>query len=91
MTETQLKPAGAGVKAPGGLYARWIKRALDFVLSLCAILVLSPLLLLLTVIGAIAMKGNPFFVQPRPGKKKGEWRGENLQADQVPHNEQCQG
>lgn len=70
MTETQLKPAGAGVKAPGGVYARWIKRALDFVLSLCAILVLSPLLLLLTVIGAIAMKGTPFFVQPRPGKKE---------------------
>jgi len=30
---------------------------------------LSPLLLLLTVFGAIAMKGNPFFAQPRPGKK----------------------
>ncbi len=70
MTETQLKPTGAGVKASGGLYAHWVKRALDFVLSLCAILVLSPLLLILTVIGAIAMKGNPFFVQPRPGKKE---------------------
>ena len=30
---------------------------------------LFPLLLVLTIIGAIAMKGNPFFVQPRPGKK----------------------
>jgi lipopolysaccharide/colanic/teichoic acid biosynthesis glycosyltransferase len=26
-------------------------------------------LLILTIIGAIAMKGNPFFLQPRPGKK----------------------
>ena len=49
-------------------YARYVKRILDFTLSLIAIIVLSPLLLLLTVTGAIAMKGNPFFVQPRPGK-----------------------
>ena len=32
-------------------------------------MVLSPLLLLLTIIGAIAMGGNPFFTQLRPGKK----------------------
>ena len=31
-------------------------------------LVLSPLLLILTAVGAIAMRGNPFFVQERPGK-----------------------
>lgn len=49
-------------------YAKHIKRILDFTLSLIAIIVLSPLLLVLTVVGAIAMKGNPFFVQPRPGK-----------------------
>ena len=40
---------------------------LDFVLSLCALIVLSPLLLILTILGAIIMKGNPFFVQERPG------------------------
>ena len=51
------------------LYAKYGKRGLDFFLSLSAILVLSPLLLLLTAIGAVAMRGNPFFVQPRPGKK----------------------
>ncbi len=50
------------------MYAKCIKRPLDFLLSLTALIVLSPLLLLLTVIGAIAMKGNPFFVQKRPGK-----------------------
>jgi lipopolysaccharide/colanic/teichoic acid biosynthesis glycosyltransferase len=42
---------------------------MDFVLSLAALVFLSPVLLLLMVIGAIAMKGNPFFTQPRPGKK----------------------
>ena len=51
------------------MYAKFFKRFIDFWLSLIALVVLSPLLLLLTVIGAIAMRGNPFFVQPRPGKK----------------------
>lgn len=51
------------------LYAKYGKRGLDFFLSLSAILIFSPLLLLLTAIGAAAMRGNPFFVQPRPGKK----------------------
>ena len=51
------------------MYAKIVKRPLDFILSLVALAVLSPLLLILIVVGAIAMKGNPFFVQPRPGKK----------------------
>lgn len=34
-----------------------------------ALIVLSPLLLILTGVTAAAMRGNPFFVQPRPGKK----------------------
>ena len=49
-------------------YALYIKRPLDFLLSLFAIIALSPLLLLLTIVGAIKMKGNPFFTQLRPGK-----------------------
>lgn len=51
-----------------GIYANYVKRFLDFTLSLCALVVLSPLLTLLLVIGAIAMKGNPVFLQERPGK-----------------------
>lgn len=50
------------------MYAKGFKRVLDFALSLAALLVLSPVLLLLTVLGAIKMKGNPFFTQLRPGK-----------------------
>jgi lipopolysaccharide/colanic/teichoic acid biosynthesis glycosyltransferase len=38
------------------------------VLSFLALSVLSPLLLIFTAVGAIVMKGNPFFTQPRPGK-----------------------
>ena len=51
------------------MYAKFFKRLLDFILSVTALIVLSPILLILTVVGAIAMKGNPFFLQPRPGKK----------------------
>lgn len=50
------------------MYAKCFKRVLDFVLSLCALLVLSPVLLVMTVLGAVKMKGNPFFFQLRPGK-----------------------
>ena len=51
------------------MYARFFKRFFDFVLSFGALLVLSPILIILAVIGAIAMKGNPFFCQQRPGRK----------------------
>lgn len=51
------------------MYAKFWKRFFDFTLSLLALIVLSPVLLVLIIVGAIAMRGNPFFVQPRPGKK----------------------
>lgn len=51
------------------MYARFFKRVIDFTLSLIAILVLSGIFVVLIVIGVIAMRGNPFFVQERPGKK----------------------
>lgn len=47
---------------------KYIKRILDIISSLLAIIILSPLLGILTVIGAFEMKGNPFFTQERPGK-----------------------
>ena len=50
------------------MYANFFKRLIDFTLSLAALLVLSPLLLILIVLGAVKMKGNPFFTQLRPGK-----------------------
>ena len=71
MPETLIKEPEteeSTVTVSNGIYARYIKRPMDFVLSLCAIIVLSPILLVLTVIGVIVMKGNPFFVQERPGK-----------------------
>ena len=50
------------------MYKNLFKRIFDFVLSLIGLIFLSPLFLILTIIGLIKMKGNPFFVQDRPGK-----------------------
>ncbi len=51
------------------MYEKVWKRVLDILLSLVALTILSPVLLLLTVMGAIVMRGNPFFLQMRPGKR----------------------
>lgn len=52
------------------MYAKCFKRILDFLLSLTALLILSPVLLILTILGACFMGGNPFFTQRRPGKNE---------------------
>ena len=49
------------------MYAKFFKRVLDLFLSFFALVCLSPLLIVLTLVGAVAMKGNPFFTQQRPG------------------------
>ena len=54
------------------MYAKYLKRPMDLILSVFALIVLSPILLLLILVGAIALKGNPFFTQPRPGKKNSD-------------------
>lgn len=50
------------------LYRRFFKRFYDVLLSGLALIVLSPILIVLTIVGAVKMKGNPFFTQQRPGK-----------------------
>ena len=50
------------------MYAKYFKRIIDFLLSLIAICVLLPVFLILIIVTAIAMKGNPFFAQLRPGR-----------------------
>lgn len=56
------------VHKPYGIYERFIKRPLDCFLSTGALIVLSPVFLVLMVVGAKEMKGNPFFTQERPGR-----------------------
>lgn len=53
---------------PYGIYERFIKRPLDCFLSTGALIILFPIMLFLTIMGAIKMKGNPFFTQDRPGR-----------------------
>ena len=56
------------------MYARFLKRPLDFLLALASVVILSPLYLALTGIGAIMMTGNPFFTQERPGRREKVFR-----------------
>lgn len=50
------------------MYIKVWKRVLDFSAALFGLLLLSPVLAVLILLGAIIMGGNPFFVQLRPGK-----------------------
>lgn len=50
-------------------YKQFFKRFWDIVLSGLALIVLLPILVILMIAGVIAMGGNPFFTQRRPGKK----------------------
>lgn len=52
------------------MYEKLFKRILDFIFSLIGLIVLSPIFLILIILGFIFMKGNPFFTQKRPGKKE---------------------
>lgn len=53
-----------------GMYKNFVKRLLDASFSFLAIVVLSPVLVLLSLVGCFAMKGNPFFTQERPGRNE---------------------
>lgn len=57
-------------KGKNGIYNRYIKRIIDFILALIVLLILFPFLVIVAVIGAIQMRGNPFFVQKRPGRNE---------------------
>lgn len=52
------------------MYAKCFKRIIDFSLSLIALIILSPLLVVLMILGTVFMRGNPFFTQERPGKNE---------------------
>lgn len=52
------------------LYAKFIKRILDFLLSLCAIIILSPVLLVLCILVRTKLGSPIFFRQERPGRNE---------------------
>lgn len=53
---------------PYGPYEKYLKRPLDLLCGLAAVIVFSWLYVILAILGAIFMRGNPFFLQSRPGK-----------------------
>ncbi len=53
---------------PYGPYEKYFKRPLDLLCGLAAVIVFSWLYAILAILGAIFMRGNPFFTQSRPGK-----------------------
>jgi len=52
------------------MYNSFIKRFLDFTLCFVGVLMLSPIILILIILLAIANNGKPFFFQSRPGKNE---------------------
>jgi lipopolysaccharide/colanic/teichoic acid biosynthesis glycosyltransferase len=52
------------------MYKHFIKRLLDFILSLCALIVLSPLLLILCFLVRTKLGSPVFFRQERPGRNE---------------------
>ena len=54
-------------RSKGGIYSRIIKRPLDFILSLIAIIVLSPILLIVAFLVRTKLGSPVLFKQQRPG------------------------
>jgi lipopolysaccharide/colanic/teichoic acid biosynthesis glycosyltransferase len=52
------------------MYKNFFKRFLDFILSLCALIVLSPLLLILCILVRTKLGSPIFFRQERPGRNE---------------------
>ncbi|MEK5214643.1 sugar transferase [Psychrobacillus sp. FSL H8-0487] len=50
-----------------GFYKRYVKRIIDFILSLMAIIVLSPILLIVAILVRVKLGGPILFKQERPG------------------------
>ena len=64
-----IEPPSNKKPIKGGAFYRFWKRFFDIFLSLLAILLLSPVLLILTIIQLFATKGHPIFADIRVGKK----------------------
>ena len=54
--------------AEGGIYRRYIKRPMDFILSLCAIILLAPVLVITTLLVRVKLGSPVIFKQQRPGQ-----------------------
>ncbi len=55
------------MNSKGGIYRRFVKRPMDFILSLIAIIVLSPILLVVAILVRTKLGSPVLFKQKRPG------------------------
>ncbi|HOM97496.1 MAG TPA: sugar transferase [Acetomicrobium sp.] len=65
--EADVKLQSYNIRKKGGFYRRYFKRPLDFVLSLTAIIILSPILLFIALLVRIKLGSPVIFKQQRPG------------------------
>ena len=49
------------------IYQKYFKRLMDIFISLSALLILAPLILVITMVQLIIYRGKPFYLQERPG------------------------
>ena len=52
------------------MYRNALKPVLDFLVSVIMLTMLSPIFLFVFIILSVNSKGNPFFIQPRPGRNE---------------------
>jgi undecaprenyl phosphate N,N'-diacetylbacillosamine 1-phosphate transferase len=64
--QTEVRPNTVQHLDNGGVYRKYIKRPMDFILSLCAIIVLAPVLLIIAVMVRVKL-GSPVLFKQKPG------------------------
>jgi undecaprenyl phosphate N,N'-diacetylbacillosamine 1-phosphate transferase len=65
--QTEIRPNTVQLVNNGGVYRKYIKRPMDFILSFCAIIVLAPVLLIIAILVRIKLGSPVLFKQKRPG------------------------
>jgi undecaprenyl phosphate N,N'-diacetylbacillosamine 1-phosphate transferase len=65
--QTEVRTNTVQLVNSGGVYRKYIKRPMDFILSLCAIIVLAPVLLIIAILVRIKLGSPVLFKQKRPG------------------------
>jgi len=58
------------IKQKTVMYKKYLKRPIDFTLSLIGFILISPIFILVTILLFFANNGKPFFFQQRPGKNE---------------------
>ncbi|MEG1877986.1 MAG: sugar transferase, partial [Lachnospiraceae bacterium] len=63
----EIEERGRGMKRKKGIYEKYVKRPMDVTLSLLALIVLSPVMLIVAILVRIKLGSPVIFKQRRPG------------------------